>query len=40
MHSAWLKDEEDPLIRRISVKSSALASLTLDTVEELQVSVV
>ncbi|KAI0236972.1 Prolyl 4-hydroxylase subunit alpha-1 [Lamellibrachia satsuma] len=35
--SAWLKDEEDPLIRSISLKSAALSNLTLNTVEELQV---
>ena len=37
--SAWLKDEEDPLIRSISLKSAALSNLTLTTVEELQVRV-
>ena len=35
--SAWLKDPEHPLIRRISLKSAAASSLSLDTVEDLQV---
>jgi len=35
--SAWLRDEEDPLIRRASQKARIVANLTLDTAEELQV---
>lgn len=35
--SAWLRDQEDPLIRRVSQKASQIANLTLETVEELQV---
>jgi len=38
-YSAWLKDEEDIAIQRVSELSGALANLTLDTVEMLQVSV-
>ncbi|ELU04127.1 hypothetical protein CAPTEDRAFT_149240 [Capitella teleta] len=35
--SGWLRDEEDPLIARISERCSALTNLSLTTVEELQV---
>lgn len=35
--SAWLKDFEDHIIRRISDRAKAMANLTGDTVEELQV---
>jgi len=35
--SSWLKDYEDPVITRVSLRSGAVANLTLDTVEELQV---
>jgi prolyl 4-hydroxylase len=35
--SSWLRDTEDPMIRRISLRTAAFCNLTLDTVEELQV---
>ena len=35
--SAWIQDHEHALIRRISAKSGAVANLTTDTVEDLQV---
>ncbi len=35
--SAWLQDHEDALVDRISQRSGAIANLTLETVEELQV---
>jgi len=36
--SAWLKDDEHIRIQRVSDVSRALLNLTLDTVEELQVT--
>jgi prolyl 4-hydroxylase len=35
--SGWVKDEEHPIIKRVSVKSGTIANLTIETVEELQV---
>ena len=35
--SAWLRDDDDPIIRRVSNKVRALSNLTLWTAEELQV---
>ena len=35
--SAWLRDDDDPMIRRVSNKVRALSNLTLWTAEELQV---
>ena len=36
--SAWLKDEDDPMIRKVSLKIEDATGLTMDTAEELQVS--
>jgi len=36
--SAWLRDEEDERIHFLSQRARASTNLTLDTVEELQVS--
>lgn len=38
MYSGWLKDEEDPVIKRISQRTEYLTGLTLSTAEELQVT--
>jgi hypothetical protein len=36
--SAWLKDFEDDVVQRVSSRAKAMANLTGETVEELQVS--
>ena len=35
--SAWLRDEDNEIVRRVSARTGAMTNLTLDTVEELQV---
>jgi hypothetical protein len=37
-YSAWIGDDEDPLIDRLSQRTSAMNNLTLDTVELFQVT--
>ena len=37
LFSGWIRDEENPIIKRVSIKSSEAANLTIETVEELQV---
>jgi len=36
--SAWLTDDEDVIVQRVSQRARASVNLTLNTVEELQVS--
>lgn len=36
--SAWLKDEESPIVRRVSERISAATGLTMKTAEELQIA--
>ena len=38
VYSAWLMDNVDPLIARVSRRAQALANLTLESAEDLQVS--
>jgi prolyl 4-hydroxylase len=35
--SAWLKDDEDEAVRRVSLRVEDMTGLTVDTAEELQV---